>query len=115
MKTAFLFTIAFCLFISSIEQLRPNQSVNTCGKSENIMPTSKEDCKEDGVNCCYVKIEGKDRTFCSFIPSKYDKDVKKDFAEAIGADESAITIECNRAKILKMCGTMITILFSLLF
>ena len=115
MKTAFLFTIAFCLFISSIEQLRPNQSVNTCGKSENIMPTSKEDCKEEGVNCCYVKIEGKDRTFCSFIPSKYDKNVKKDFAEAIGADESAITIECNRAKILKMCGTMITVLFSLLF
>lgn len=115
MKNAFLFTITVCLFISSIEQLRPNQSVNTCGKSENIMPTSKEDCKEKGVNCCYVKIEGKDRAFCSYIPSKYDKDVKKDFADAIDISESDITIECNRARILKMCGTMITILFVLLF
>ena len=89
--------------------------VNTCGNNGYNEPKERNDCKEDGQICCFVKIQEGDDTnkqtsFCVSSPSEIERsDVEKEIKDYTGF--TLVDIYCNKNQYLynSMLGLLLSI------
>ena len=93
--------------------------VNTCGNNGYNEPKGRDDCKESGQICCFVKIkEGDDTTkqtsFCVSSPSEIEKsDVEKEIKDYTGF--TLVDIYCNKNQYLYNSMTALLLSIFVLF